>query len=1014
MPFLSAEQFVDFFRELHSNDSQTIKPFPWQIKLAQQACAGVWPDYIAAPTGSGKTAAIDAAVFALAVQAALEPAQRTAGRRIFYIVNRRIIVDEAFERAQKIALALANPSADQPTVQRVAAALLSLGGGHCAPLECVQLRGGVYREQSWARSITQPLVICSTVDQVGSRLLFRGYGVSPSSRPIHAALVAHDSLLLLDEAHISRPFVQTLTHFKRYRALGAGKPHEPGEPALNTLKTPFAFVQMTATPPGNAATKQVLCLDDEDDRHPVLRARLAAAKPAKLMITGKTKGLNAASALTAKLCDEARRMLAMEPHPQSLAVLVNRVATAKEVYEQLSAQYGTDCVTLLIGRMRPFDRDAVTKGLSAALRTKPLDVKYSVQAANSQHNIEPPLRRIVVATQCLEVGADFDFDALITECASLDALRQRFGRLNRAGRPIPAQAAIVIRADQVFAADKLNEPKNQDPIYAAALASTWNWLASIASDNIVDFGINAMDSHIQNLRNNDESGFSALLSPTPNAPLLLPAHLDAWCQTSPEPTPQPEPALFLHGIQRTDADIQVCWRDDLGDTTSLWVEILALCPPTALECLAVPIGQFRQWLLGESTEDQSDILGTTPADTATAAASPGTDALIWRGPEKSIQVQTKDDLNKLRPGDTVVLASAMDRSFPIGHLPNIQDGCVPDQASQAWRIGKRRKLLRLSPTLLQNLSAFSKQLDDDTALASLLAFAKNPDNDILPRNLPHILHLAAQEAFFNSETPAILREALQKFAATPAKKLRIERYPGTVGIVIQTAMTDMAAPTDDSGDDATSEAAQPVALRTHLDDIVQCLKNTIRLLPLDKWIKSLILAASMHDYGKVDERFQAFLLGGNLNLAWLQIEPLAKSTKIPGPASAYENVRQRAMLPKGFRHEFLSVQFAQKAGIDDALSLHLIAAHHGYARPFAPVVIDDTPPNACIDWAEQHITLSESERAATQAHRLDSGIAERFWQLNRKLGWWNLAYLEAVLRLADWQVSASYTSLENQ
>jgi CRISPR-associated endonuclease/helicase Cas3 len=84
------------------------------------------------------------------------------------------------------------------------------------------------------------------------------------------------------------------------------------------------------------------------------------------------------------------------------------------------------------------------------------------------------------------------------------------------------------------------------------------------------------------------------------------------------------------------------------------------------------------------------------------------------------------------------------------------------------------------------------------------------------------------------------------------------------------------------------------------------------------------------------------------------------------------------------------------------LILHLIAAHHGYARPFAPIVPDAEPPDVTVN----AVTLTGPTRVECPPHRLDSGIAERFWTLTRSYGWWGLAYLEAILRLADQQASA--------
>src|SRR6185312_7974164 len=140
----------------------------------------------------------------------------------------------------------------------------------------------IYRDRSWAASLVQPMIICSTVDQTGSRLLFRGYGVSPQARPIHAALVAQDSLLIIDEAHISRPFIQTqqwVEQYRRYQPTGA-----------ETGQLPFQLIQMTATPSADAREDQKIILTPADHEHPILGTRLKKEKSARLVVESKAKG----------------------------------------------------------------------------------------------------------------------------------------------------------------------------------------------------------------------------------------------------------------------------------------------------------------------------------------------------------------------------------------------------------------------------------------------------------------------------------------------------------------------------------------------------------------------------------------------------------------------------------------------------------------------------------------------------------------------------------------------------
>src|SRR4029077_15292996 len=77
---------------------------------------------------------------------------------------------------------------------------------------------------------------------------------------------------------------------------------------------------------------------------------------------------------------------------------------------------------LLTGRIRPWDRDCL---LDRRLLSR-------MEAGRKRSPGAPPL--YVAATMTVEVGADLDFDHLITEAAPLAALRQRFGRLDRLRR----------------------------------------------------------------------------------------------------------------------------------------------------------------------------------------------------------------------------------------------------------------------------------------------------------------------------------------------------------------------------------------------------------------------------------------------------------------------------------------------------------------------------------------------------------------------------------------------------
>jgi CRISPR-associated endonuclease/helicase Cas3 len=1029
---LLAQDFSEFFHELWGYE-----PFPWQRELTRRLCAGRAPDYISVPTGSGKTACLDAALFALAVQATMPVAERTQGRRIFFIVNRRVIVDEAYHRAGQLCRKLQDTAGNTQT-SLVAAALRGLSADSDAPpLARVQLRGGIFRDRSWAGSLLQPMIICSTVDQAGSRLLFRGYGVSPQARPIHAALVAQDSMLIIDEAHISRPFIQTLEWVKRYRL------HQPAGGAA--IQLPFQLVQMTATPPAEVSDDQKIALSPEDRAQPILKSRLSASKPARLVAGPNPKGKAREEQIAAQITAEALALLQNqspdssdeetgEPQqdparpintpvknkfPRSIAIMVNRVITARTIQRMMEKHFPGQ-VRLLIGRLRPIDREAVTKDLQERLKTG---------AANPAFDASP---LIVVSTQCLEVGADLDFDTLVTEAASLDALRQRFGRLNRGGRAIAARAAIVLPGDQFKKLSELDDKAPCDLIYGNAIPRTWHWLNHLAQDGVVDFGITPLSAEVEDLRKRDATELAGLLSPTSDAPVLLPAYLDCWVQTNSSPDADPDVALFLHGPQRGAAEVQVAWRGDLPevDDANIWSDTISLCPPTTAECLPVPVHVFRNWLLSrkplKDIAADVDAVGFSEEDDERKRNGPEEPrrAFIWRGADDSAFARGGTDL---RPGDTIILRAQDGGWNELGHLPDAPDDPQKsldkplnlvglrkiDVAEQAAVATRRRAIFRVHPAVRETPVSGS-------AASELFRMARDVEQDWSIPQIREIVGQVAQEA--PSGWPLTQQENLVlRHLADRGSRLVVEPYPDNQGFVLSASELLPAADsadysTSDADDsDALLETSQPQELGSHTSDVLAQLEASLAQLPLAGQREALLAAASLHDWGKVDPRFQALLRGTTPFAAMAATTFLAKSAGIPISAAARRETRSRARLPEGFRHEMLSVQIAETSVGNSELpkdvelrdlALHLVATHHGYGRPFAPFVEDKTPPDINFPIDGKIISLTAANRIARAPHALDSGIAERFWHLTRRHGWWGLAYLEAVLRLADQTASA--------
>ncbi len=182
-----------------------------------------------------------------------------------------------------------------------------------------------------------------------------------------------------------------------------------------------------------------------------------------------------------------------------------------------------------------------------------------------------------------------------------------------------------------------------------------------------------------------------------------------------------------------------------------------------------------------------------------------------------------------------------------------------------------------------------------------------------------------------------------------------------------------------------------VFIDKHCADVADLVKKLAGCAGLPEELASALQqAGQLHDLGKQEDIWQQ--AAGNRRKrdgAFEKGAPVAKPVKV---------MQGRAL--GGFPHELASLRYAEEALREQTFSLelrevvlHLVAAHHGYARP-------------CFEkraYDRNHLTASA---------RIALESAQRFARLQEQYGAWGLAYLESILRAADGIVSANSAAEE--
>ena len=443
------------------------------------------------------------------------------------------------------------------------------------------------------------------------------------------------------------------------------------------------------------------------------------------------------------------------------------------------------------------------------------------------------------------------------------------------------------------------------------------------------------------------------------APEVLPGLLWEWTKTTTPPKGEAPVEPYFSGIAAPRFAASLLWRVHVPDAGKrLWPR------PSDREAIDVPLNEVREIL----AEEETCRLGADGVTVETAA------------------------VDELRAGDRLVLPTDRGLMDEFGWNPASPDPVVDASLQDLGLPLDAQAIDRLCGLHLGRLAAAALGIveDADEGDEADQAQALQEILETIRRVPPPVGWKQDEWAGYTEAlTPRLLqpRNEVPRLAVRrPAKE-----------------------PFSDDFDEFSLGPAA-VELDRHGNAVGRRARRVAERLGVPRDLLEVVArAATLHDIGKADPRFQRWLSSDDQQAGQL----LAKSDT---PRHLWEAKRARAGWPRGGRHEDLSARLVQAwlertpawgEPIERDLLIHLVISHHGKGRPLVAPAVDGV--SAIVRGTVEGVTVeAEADLAVT-----DWGQPARFRRLDAHFGPWALALLEAVVIRADHAVSAGVQESED-